>query len=681
MRSLFVLLSLFSLNSVCSFAQSNTVSNSIEQVISDLLEEYVYESEVEMDIDTQFETLFYLYRNPIDLNSAEKDDFENLFFLSPLQIENLFYYRYKVGMFKSIYELLIIEGIDRTDIRRMLPFITLTNPKIDTEKIKFKSIIKYGKNEISSLFESTIEDKEGYKKDMESSGYSGNKLHQVIKYRFNYKDNYYLNITSEKDAGEQFWADYNKGYDFLSASFQMKNKKLIRNLIIGDYQVNYGQGLVVHQGFRVSKSNNVTNIFDYDSSFKRYGSTNEFNFFRGLAATFQLGKANLNMFYSNKQIDGNVKDGVFTGFYQTGYHRTTNEIEKKNLINQQTFGVNTVFRGRFYRVGISSVYLKFDKPLVLKYQPYNLFYFQGDRQWVNGVNYQFKWQKFNVMGEIATTDFQSYASLAGLTFSPISRINFAVLLRKYDPEFNSLYSSSFSESSSISNENGIYIGVELFPMKKWKFSFYSDTYRFPWLRYGINFPSYGREFLFNANFNQSRNLNLTFRIKYEQKEIGQTSKTDILQQKADQVKFSFRTQATYEEGIFKFKQQIDANYIYEAFKEGTYGIAAYQEISVKLKKIPLNFDLRYSVFDTQNYDNRIYTYENDVLYAFSIPAFYGLGAKYYINLRYDITSKLACWVKFSQILYSDSREIISSGNEAITGNRKTDVKLLIRMKF
>jgi len=82
-----------------------------------------------------------------------------------------------------------------------------------------------------------------------------------------------------------------------------------------------------------------------------------------------------------------------------------------------------------------------------------------------------------------------------------------------------------------------------------------------------------------------------------------------------------------------------------------------------------------------DYENRVYVYERDILYAFAIPMYYGKGSRYYVNLKYEINSKLSLWFKVAQTVYADYRESISSGNEEIIGNRKTDMRVLIRWNF
>ena len=78
---------------------------------------------------------------------------------------------------------------------------------------------------------------------------------------------------------------------------------------------------------------------------------------------------------------------------------------------------------------------------------------------------------------------------------------------------------------------------------------------------------------------------------------------------------------------------------------------------------------------------RCQSQEKDILYAFSIPMYYGKGSRYYLNIKYDLTNSISLWCKFAQTVYADGRESISSGKEEIKGNRKSDVRFMLRWEF
>jgi hypothetical protein len=146
-------------------------------------------------------------------------------------------------------------------------------------------------------------------------------------------------------------------------------------------------------------------------------------------------------------------------------------------------------------------------------------------------------------------------------------------------------------------------------------------------------------------------------------------------------KVSMRYNLSYMVGKFTFRNLIDGNLVKQGGNACTYGITASQDVSYAFHRIPVKLAFRYQFFDAVDYGNRFYSYEKDVLYAFSEPMYYGLGCRYYMNLQYDFSRHLSFWFKIAQTVYADDRETLSSGNEAISGNRKTDVRLLVKWKF
>jgi hypothetical protein len=88
----------------------------------------------------------------------------------------------------------------------------------------------------------------------------------------------------------------------------------------------------------------------------------------------------------------------------------------------------------------------------------------------------------------------------------------------------------------------------------------------------------------------------------------------------------------------------------------------------------------YAIFDTDNYDTRIYAFENDVLYGYSSPAYYYKGSRINCVVKYRISRSIDVWVKYGQTFYSN-KNVVSSGLTQINGNSKSEVKLQVRFKF
>jgi hypothetical protein len=675
---------------ICSCpARAQDAVSTTEQLIADIFEQYTAESEDAIDYDSFFEDLMFCAQNSINLNQATREQLEKLPFLSDIQIENILSYVYQSGSMQTIYELQLIEGLDMTDIRRMLPFVKVGEANDTNKKIYWHDLFKYGKNELLIRLDKGLETKEGYQflpeedqnTTTNSTNYLGNNLYHSLRYNFHFKDRIRVGFTAEKDAGEQFWGSTHKGYDFYSFHGQFNNFGKFKTIVVGDFRANFGQGLVLHPEFGMGKSSYVLNVTPRSSGLKKFSSTDESNFFRGGGATVRLGKFDLSAFYSNKMIDGDTVNGNFPTIIKTGYHRTLDELTKKHTVNQQIVGGNATYTNMNLQVGVTLVHTLLDNSLVPDKSVYNYFYFSGSAQTTSGIFYRYRWNKLNLFGETAMTDNGAIATLNGCYFSPMSQVSLVVLQRYYSPEYDTFYASSFSETSRINNESGLYLGAEVRPFRKWKLAVYADSYRFPWTKYGVDAPSIGKDYLFQADYAAQRNLAMYWRFKFEEKQTNLSTTGAIMPVVVPLQKTSLRYQLTYSYGNFSFKNVLEGNLSRQAGAAWSYGIIALQDVSYALKTIPLKVDFRYQFFDATDYENRFYSYEKDILYAFSIPMYFGLGSRYYLNLQYDLTKRISLWFKIAQTVYADDRETLSSGNETILGNRKTDVRLLVKWEF
>ena len=657
---------------------AQTDDDNTDQVIADIFEQYSAEGNEAIDFEFFYEKLHSLALNPLNLNQATKEQLDDLLFLSDIQIENILRYIYSYGPLNTIYELQLIDGLDMTDIRNMLAFVCIKNNDRADNKIYKADLWRYGRHTLLYRLDRVPEKKSGY--DIQPDGsvsYLGSAFYNSLKYQYRFKDRISLGLTMEKDAGEQFFDSTTVGYDFYSFHAQFNDFGKFKTIVLGDFKADFGLGLVLSSGFGLGKSSSVLNVLPHNSGLKKFSSSNENSFMRGVGATFKTGKFENSVFYSNKMLDADTAFNTFTSFYTTGLHRTSEELNKKNTVNEQVFGLNSTTTFKYLQLGLSFVYTMFDHQLIPEPSGYNQFLFKGDRLTTAGLYYRFRLAKFNFFGETSTTNQLAVATINGASFSPISQVSLVALMRYFSKDYDTFYANTFSENSGVNNEQGIYIGAEVRPVKKWKVSAYADSYRFPWLKYGVDAPSLGQDYLLQIDYAARRDLSMFWRLKYEEK--LSTDNINALPVLVGEDKSSFRYQLIYNAGNFTFKNIIEASFYYQTLSQRSYGLNCLQDVSYKFKKLPLRVDFRYQFFDAPNYNNRFYTYEKDVLYAFSIPMYYGQGSRYYLNLKYELNRNLSFWLKLAQTTYSDSRETISSGNEQIQGNRKTDLRFLLQL--
>lgn len=110
------------------------------------------------------------------------------------------------------------------------------------------------------------------------------------------------------------------------------------------------------------------------------------------------------------------------------------------------------------------------------------------------------------------------------------------------------------------------------------------------------------------------------------------------------------------------------------------GYLVFQDFNYRPLSKPYGFATRFAVFNTDSYDARIYAYETEVLYAYSIVGLSGRGSRAYLMFTYSPFGWLDIWARVANTWYSQD-EPVGSGNDAFPGVTRSDAKLQIRIKW
>ncbi len=677
-RNIVPIAALFLILSMGAKAQESDPRTMIEAIIEAQLENIDEETDAALII----EDLEQLLENPININATNANELSKLYLLDPIQINRLLEYVKSYGPVYSVFELATVEGFSRDLLQKIEPFIEFGPQK--AEQPLLKDQLKYGRHELILRSLGTLQKTRGYKKSEEGvSPYEGNRFRYYSRYRFEAGEKLSAGITSEKDPGEAFLKGSNKnGFDYYSAHISVKLNDTFEKIIVGDFIVRSGQGLALWQGYTMGKSINVLAVSKTGQGLRPYTSVDENAFFRGTAGTLRFGKTKLILYYSRKNIDGNIEtdgDGkvYFTSLQSSGYHRTESEITDENSVKTQDAGAVLSFNFRNFKVGGSFVYQQFDKPLIRSPQLYNRFRFSGSENYTASIDYLFNKGKYQFFGEAAISKSKGVAFVQGAVARLNDQISFAAQLRHFDKNYHALWGNTFSEGTSVNNESGLYFGTKILPAKHITLSAYSDMYRSKWATFSTFGPSKGWDILTQADVRLSRKH--TFYICYKNEEKDQKYKSDNqyinLPEQTQKVRLHFNAQLSEQ-----LKSRTRFEYAHYKHAESENGYMIYQDFQYTPAKLPLNLSVRAAWYDTESYNSRIYAYENDLLYTFSVPAYYGKGFRTYLNAKYSISNHFECWLKFANTRWTD-RETISSGYNEINGKCKTELKIQLRLKF
>jgi hypothetical protein len=647
----------------------------------------------DLDLTVLLDDFYFFLDEPLNLNIATFDDLNRLHLLSDIQIISILNYRKKSGPFITIYELSAIAELDPVTIEMMLPFVKVE--AVDISTFKWKYAFKYGSHEMMTRYERVLEQKAGYMDQPDSvllenpnKQYLGSPDKFFVRYRYQYKDRLSWGITAEKDAGEEFFkGTQSQGFDYYSAHIFAKDVWKFNTVALGDYQVNFGQGLTMWSSFALGKTPNVFSGRRYAQGLKRYTSANESRFMRGAGISISNDRFEFTAFGSYKRVDANVNaadtteaifDDSFSSFQVSGYHRTVGELADKNQVREFVTGGEFSVRGENFRIGIAAAYVNYNIPLNSNPDFAEQYKFNGQSLLTTGINYRFFYRKLSFFGETAISDNFKAATINGVTWHVDPQVDLMIVQRRYDKAFHSIYNAGFGES--LTGESGIYIGGVARISKKMSISTYYDQFDFTWMKWLTDDYSSGRDFFVQADFILSRNAK--FYIRFKNKLTERNSKTEVAgsHDQVDLKRTSIRV--NYDQRISsQISLQSRVEWVDFSFdNEHSYGLLLFQDLEYSFKKIPLKLYTRYAIFDTDNYDSRIYAYENELLYVFSIPSYYYRGIRTYLMAKYEITDKIDFWIRMGLWSYQNVDDI-SSGLEQINGSRKTDIKVQLKIKL
>lgn len=648
----------------------------------------------EANYEDLYEALYQLYTNPRNLNTVTRDELAATYLLSQEQLNAFFDYRIKLGPLLSLYELQAIPGFDLPTIRRLLPFVVVQQTGLPLAQ-SFQNPTQHF---LLLRTERLLETQRGFSAIDTSSRsltrYAGGPLQWYARYRYARTGAYSLGFTMEKDAGEVVrWQPGQQvfGPDFTSFHAQIMNRGRLKNLILGDFQMQAGQGMVMAAGFSLGKGAEVIRT-TYRSTLglRPYTSVLEAGFFRGIAATYALTRSiDVTAFYSGVRRDASINpENVATGqllvssLQTAGLHRTPAEQARQGIIPEQNLGFHALYRTPSQRgqLGITALSTSFGADLQRRSVPYNRFEFTGKENLVIGLHGDYRWQNIHFFGEGARSASGGVGGIGGLIAALGKTLDFTLLLRHYDRHFHTFYGNSFGEATRPINETGTYWGLRYAPSRRWQFSGFYDRFRFPWLKYLVNAPSVGHDYFLHAQWMPNKRLR-TYALLHE--EHKQRNLPGSSEQPMNPLATTIRRTA-----LINFEYEVPMQFSVRTRVQGgdfTYvgtsrsrGFAVLQDATWRWRQLELSG--RVAFFSTDNYDSRQYVYEKDVLYAFSLPAYYDQGTRHYLMARYVLSKHLRVWLRWSQTLYS-SLESISSGLNEIQGSTRSEVKAQVMYQF
>ena len=613
-----------------------------------------------------YDLLCELEQQPLDINQATREQLEQLPFLSAQQVEEIVEYLYRYGPMKSLAELRMIRSLDDSRRRLLTYFIFIGDRSQETGDSRLTARVL---NELMATGRIPFYERKG-----DTGAYQGYPYRHWLRYQLTYGDQLKAGIVGSQDAGEPFFAGKNRlGYDYYSFYLQLNHWRRIETLVLGNFRVSMGMGLILNNSFGLGKVSMLQNMGRPTSTVRAHSSRSSDGYLQGAAATVNITKGlTATGFISYRAMDATLnKDGTAATIVTSGYHRTETELEKKNNLKNTTFGGNVRYQANGYHAGFNLVGTHLNRELKPNTTAlYRQYYAQGYDFLNVSADYGYVHHRFSVNGETALNREGALATINSVSLQLGSEWSLMALYRFYSYHYTSLYANSYSDGGSVQNESGIYIGATWQPSPSWKLMAYTDFAYFPWAKYQISQSSHSWDQLLQVSYSKKRwSFGGRYRLRIRQKDND--DKTALV----TRTEHRGRLSAEYS-SVWSSRTQVDFGFI--SFNAPEAGLMVSETLGFTHRWLRLNGGLGW--FHTDSYDSRVYLYELGPLYSYSFTQFSGEGIRYWLMARANIGSRLVLTAKMGVTNYFD-RSTIGSSYQQINRSSQTDLDLQLRWKF
>ena len=645
------------------------------------------------------ERLADLRAHPLDVNTASAEELTQIPAFGPAMARRIVRVRSRDGPFATVDALRAVNGVTAGVLQAARPYLTAGRSSESTTQ-RFSQIVEALQGEWIQRAGRRLDLGRGYEDDTTRTTYAGSPNRFYTRLRIRSQRHLRLNVTVEKDPGERFaWdpATGTYGFDHVTAHLALSDLGRVKTLVVGDYVANFGQGMVLWRSSAFGKGREVVRpLARAGQGIIPYGATEENRFFRGVAVAVRLARGvTMSALASRRALDATLGEGPLpeeaafeepgeaTALSRSGLHRTPSERSKKDAVREDLLGGNLDVQRGVVRVGMVGYHSRFDRPFRPGGAPYQRYQFDGQRATMAGAYADVFMGGVHVFGEAARSP-AAFGGIVGMTVRLSEQAEAVVLARHYPRDFVSLHGYAFGErNGATTNESGYYAGLQVRPAPAWRLAAFVDHYRFPWVRFGVPRPSTGYEAFVVVEHRPRRWLTVYLQGRSETKEAGalhrdaQGRHLDALQTETRQ---SLRLHGDYRfSPRLRLRARLEAVRFAAPGSSDAYGLVLYQDVRWQPLRT-LQLDLRLAFFDTDTFEARVFTYENDLLYTFSVPAFSGRGQRTYVLIQWTPTPRLTLQAKAAATRFEDARTV-GSGLDETDGNRLREVRAQLRWRF
>ena len=601
----------------------------LERIIADIYGQLTEDDAENVDYEQLYDDLIELATNPIDLNNATDEQLMKLPFLNQRQRDDIRYFAYMYGGFHSTEELQLVSSLASYDIRNITPFVRFEK-RIRNDSIQEKK----WRDGLTEKIRHTATVRGDYRSSTDVSPY-----YITARYQLSSQGKLKIGVNATKYAGQQ-WDK--KGFNHYGLYAELTDlNKIVHRIAIGDYRADYGAGLVIGSQWMSSVSQLMTSSRT-----------------RGIRARSSASQSGTYLRGAGIELKPteNYEIAVFYSFRHNADRDT----------NQHIAGLHTAYNWKHFTLG-ATVTGRFASALKdYSDRIYTANYARGTKTFTAGINYSLTFKNVNFNGEFAATP-NGVATFNTLTLTPAARLRIVMSQRYYSPHFDNPYAHAFSRYSRLNDELGLYLGMQWNINSDWMLRAYADGNASRFTKSRIYQPTTGFEYAIQTIGNNGAN-NFDIRLRWRRSEENY-DEPDAPTRHAENVdKAQIRFIYSRSTRGFSCATQVHGTLAKRQHSRPTLGAALTQRLSYTMNKFSVS--AQFTAFQATDYNNRIYVYERDVLYAFSMPVLQGTGARYTVNMSWRIIPQLTMQMSAAQTIYAQT-----------TSSNKRPFTIRLQMRF
>jgi hypothetical protein len=549
-------------------------------------------------------------------------------------------FRDTVGPFVSIYELLSIPGMEKPYLRSIAHYLSLAPPpdKTVSHTLSLRSVLKL-ESPAATLSRSQIP--------------SGSPYKVLLRYKAEHR-HWIAGFKAEKDAGEPFGGPIRpSGFDFYSAYAGYRGQGFIRQLLVGDYRISMGHGLLCNQSF--SSGSDASALYQPHriKILRPHTSADEYLFFRGGAIRMQHRKSSLTLFGSIKPIDGNIigrdtmsdKITAISTIQKSGIHSTPAELEDRHAATEYAAGGSLRIKYKHLVLGANLLHVMYDVEIRPSDRFSDRWKFRGNR--LTGASLEAGWYSriFGLAAELASTEGNVAWNMA-LVMKVNDKVSFWVSPRHYAPGYYSPYASSIGRGTNPTSEQGVNFTARYTPEYGTNITARTDVYHMLTTTGAPVSGRTGRTFMVDYT-GMKQSMLWVFRVSGEHQ---YEPDADIAWQEAgkgihpDMLTINMRGEVAFPvTARIRAKCRID--YRFRNYLQPGDGWHLYTEAEYRHPRPRLRLVMRHTLFSIDHYDLRVYCREPDALWAYSMAMLYGQGSRTALLIHCKNRKKFHFWLK------------------------------------